>query len=751
MLPWQASGFGWRREVGTVKHLRKINLGRLNLIRRMKIRTKMLFLLFTVFIGFMLSLGMGFYTVNQVKIGSSIYTTIKKYKDSIEQIALLKSDLNQARAELLNFIDEKNPDQRQNILATIKKLTDEINGKFPAILKMMDSEEKKVAIQDAQTTWQEFSDTMEKEVIPALQRGDRDQAWEIATTMQKMRYERFIEQVGSTVDTLKLEIDDLEASTAKLIQQKILTAGATSGALFLFVLTSILIIASSITRPLLHSVKFAQSVAAGNLTETVDVTSRDELGHLALALSTMVESLRGMVEKVNSSAAALTEISGNIFDASRNVITAAGEQAGNVEETSHSMQEINASVEDVAKGVSGLAVSASETSSSTLEMAASIEEVALSMETLARSVDEVSSSITEMTAAIKQIAGSVQVLMDASSTTASSISEMDVSIKQVERSASDAATIAKDVLLDAEIGREAVEATIKGMEEIRSSSRITGEVITSLSGKAEAIGNILSVINDVAEQTNLLALNAAIIAAQAGEHGKGFAVVADEIKELAERTKSSTGEIADVIRGVQEETLRAVEVIRKADLSIEEGGILSHKSGAALQKIVSGVQSSTEQVTGIARAAAEQARGSQMINQAMEQVARMIQQIGNATREQEKVSEIILDSAERMKNLTSQVRSSTREQSNTGNAIAQSTEKISVTTKQIDTACAIQKNSSLKVIQAVKGIQNSTNVNLDATKILDDSVSSLSVQVSVLQQEMKWFKVSSADAPVGSA
>ena len=152
----------------------------------------------------------------------------------------------------------------------------------------------------------------------------------------------------------------------------------------------------------------------------------------------------------------------------------------------------------------------------------------------------------------------------------------------------DTAAISEGVRKDAEMGKEAVEATITGIHEIRRSSRITYEVINTLSERAADIGTILSVIDEVAEQTNLLALNAAIIAAQAGEHGKGFAVVADEIKELAERTSSSTREIAQVIKGVQDETQRAVEAINQAEKSIADGELLSQKSGEALTKIVTG-------------------------------------------------------------------------------------------------------------------------------------------------------------------
>lgn len=334
---------------------------------------------------------------------------------------------------------------------------------------------------------------------------------------------------------------------------------------------------------------------------------------------------------------------------------------------------------------------------------------------------------------------------------ASSVYEMNASIKEVEKSSREAADISGGVLNDAEFGVTSAADAISGMDEIRRSSQITAEVITNLSEKAENIGTILKVITDVNEQTNLLALNAAIIAAQAGDHGKGFAVVAGEIKELAERTKSSTGEISRLINGVQIETKRAVDAINIAEKKIEEGVLLSTRSGEALQQIVAGVKSSTDQINAIARAAAEQTTGSSMINESVEKFSRMVQQIGTATNEQAKVSDFIVSSVERMRSLAAQVRTSTQEQAKTSNTIAKATEQITGMIGNIKTSCDVQTTSTMSISRAVSGIELSTDKNLEAASLLDAAVSGLAEQTAVLQKEMSVFKLETEQTDTDAA
>jgi methyl-accepting chemotaxis protein len=339
-----------------------------------------------------------------------------------------------------------------------------------------------------------------------------------------------------------------------------------------------------------------------------------------------------------------------------------------------------------------------------------------------------------MTASIHEIDGNVDTLNSNTHNAATSIAQMDQTIRQVQESVQSAVTVSGTVLQDAEAGKNAVDASIDGINQIQRSAQVALEAIGELSRRTASIDAIIRVIDEVAEQTNLLALNASIIAAQSGVHGRGFSVVAEEIKDLAQKTKQSTHEISEIITGVQSETQRVDKVIRTTETHVREGVELGTFSGNALEKIVTGVRHVNSQVAMIARATEEQTTGSYSIRRSMENVAAMVSQIAGAAREQSAASDQIHASTESMRNLASQINAATREQSAASAVIAKLAEVMRNLTENARNSCQEQLQGSDKINTAVGIILETSDLNLDVVRGMDEAVEKLGQHARELQQ-----------------
>ncbi len=552
----------------------------------------------------------------------------------------------------------------------------------------------------------------------------------------KLSYVKIFKPWGWVIGS-GLYIDTFKAKVQKLHWVMLGAAAGLSGSLMLLVWT----IARGIKRSVDEEQDFAASVASGNLTKTLTINHNDELGDLGTSLNSMVADLRTMIVNIGANSAELSTATAEIGHASRTMVISADRQQEDVKDITDSAKEISRLIGNVNAGVDGLNTSVEESSSTVIQLSASIEEVVRNMELLTTSVDDIGSSMSQLSGAIRQIDNGVHALDQTSATTASSVMEFDASIRNIEDYASQSFIISDQVIRDAESGKQAVDATIVGIDEIKDASRTTADSIGSLSKKAKNIGSIVTVIDEIAQQTSLLALNASIIAAQAGTHGRSFAVVAAEIKKLSERTTRSTREIGEVIKGVQAEIEWAVQSISVASESINNGERLSQQAGAVLDKIVNGVNRTSQQMSEIARATKEQAHGSEMIRSAMEQIADMTTAIAQSTDQQRKGSESIQGEVDKVRIFSADVKRSMQEQANVGGLIGSMTQKVSDMSGQIRKACVEQTLGSQRIEKSVERIRQSSADVRQETHVVDNGVAKLGKQTELLLQEISNFKV----------
>jgi methyl-accepting chemotaxis protein len=287
------------------------------------------------------------------------------------------------------------------------------------------------------------------------------------------------------------------------------------------VIVIISLVARSIAKPIVNVSLTLKDISEGegDLTKTIDVKSRDEIGDMAKYFNLTLEKIKTLVQTIKKQAMALLDI-GN-------------ELASNMTETAAAVNEIAANIQNIKSRVINQSASVTETNSTMGQITTNIDRLNTNVDKQGVSVSKSSSAIEEMLANIRSVTSTL---------------------------VKNAANV-KELLEASEVGRN-------GLEEVSTD-------IQQIARESEGLLEINSVMENIASQTNLLSMNAAIEAAHAGEAGKGFAVVADEIRKLAESSGEQSKTISAVLKKIKDSidkiTTSTDEVLNKFEAI--DGGV----------------------------------------------------------------------------------------------------------------------------------------------------------------------------------
>jgi methyl-accepting chemotaxis protein len=361
------------------------------------------------------------------------------------------------------------------------------------------------------------------------------------------------------------------------------------------------IFAQRITRPVNALMTGAERVGRGDLSQLVPVTSRDEIGQMAVTFNDSIVRLRALVQteadrdderrKREELQQNIIKFLDTVVEIGKGDLTRRGEVTWDV--LGNVVDAINLMVEEIAAVVGDVRQTA-------LRVAAGSQDT------------------IKITGELAQAAQAQS--RDASSVTRS-VGDVTVSVRQVADSADQSAKAARQVLQAASKGEEAVRNSLASMQQIRAEVQTISKKIKSLGDRSLEISDIVNTIQDIAAQTHLLALNASIEAAGAGEAGLRFSVVADEVRKLAERATQATRDIGTLIKGVQAETQEAVVAMESGTREVESGYEVSLKAEEALQEIGKISQTSSELAAEISQASQHQVRGAEAVAGAVQAIA----------------------------------------------------------------------------------------------------------------------------------
>lgn len=219
----------------------------------------------------------------------------------------------------------------------------------------------------------------------------------------------------------------------------------------------------------------------------------------------------------------------------------------------------------------------------------------------------VSAGSDQLSDAARQLSAGVNQQASLAEEVSSSMEEMAANIKQNAGNAAQTEKIARQSSAHAAECGEAVARAVMAMQ---------------------TIAQTIAFVQEIARQTDLLALNAAVEAARAGEHGRGFAVVASEVRKLAERSQVAAAEIC---------SLSTQTVIAARD------------AGSMLAKLVPDIKKTAELVEEISAACREQDLGANQVNEAIQQLDKVVQRNAGAADETSATSGALSIQADQLK------------------------------------------------------------------------------------------------------
>ena len=359
----------------------------------------------------------------------------------------------------------------------------------------------------------------------------------------------------------------------------------------------------SITRPIGALVGVVEKVGQGDLSQEVQIGSKDEIGVLANAVNISIQNLRETerrnqeeIERTRSLQTNIGEFLDVTMDISQGNLTRKGRVSDDV--LGNVVDAINLMTEEIGY------------------LLKDVERVAQQVNDGSNDVSTTNNAILEGAQAQSGIAQKAR----------AQALEVTNSIRAMAQKALETAQASQQTLQASQAGQVALQETLSGMQNIRREVQGISKSIKSLSDRSLEISEIAETISGIAAQTNMLALNAAIEASGAGEAGARFAIVADEVRKLAEDSARATGRVTNLIKNIQNEVQSVVIGVEGGTREVEQGYKIATQAGERLKEIAQLATQSAALVQTISSATRAQAGGVEQVKNAVEAIAQSASQ-----------------------------------------------------------------------------------------------------------------------------
>ncbi|MFH1810764.1 MAG: methyl-accepting chemotaxis protein [Pseudomonadota bacterium] len=511
------------------------------------------------------------------------------------------------------------------------------------------------------------------------------------------------------------------------------------GILVLAVLVVALVLMQRIFRRLTAMVRYARTVATGDLAQRLIVTQQDEMGELAQALNQMGENLSSVLARVAAVSAELRLVIDRITHSAAGVAKGSERQWSALERARGELDEMAQALREIARNVSSISQWTRESSDNARQIGDRNTEVKDNLTGLAQAADSLSASVEQVGGNVTVLARHVDVLSQASGDTESAITRTERALQSVRQLADSSSALADQVAGEASTGTEAVTSSLGTMQRLDGAMGEVRRSTASLTDRIETVAALLRGISDVARRTNLLSLNAAIIASQAGEHGRQFQVVAEEVKALSGQTAGLTRDIEEVLTEIGQTSEGARRAVDDASQNVSDSTGQVERTGELLSSIMSAAAHSATMSQDIARAMAEREGDLGRVTQAMEHVVAVTGEIHKVTQTQLQAVSTMREAAATIAGVSDAVGRSTAQQLEGSTRIGEVLSDISDNVEKLSRAQSAQVRGGDRILETVEEVRQIADHSREEAQNLEHSVEVLALQAQELSAEMERF------------
>jgi methyl-accepting chemotaxis protein len=486
--------------------------------QNLKIQAK-LWLLTSVFcVGLLIHGYFACATVNQVKVNGPIYHTIADGKDLIEDILPPPEYIIESYLVVLQMVDESDRTALDRLVGRCRSLRSDYESRHSFWLKELPEGRMKQALtaKSYQPAMQ-FFEIRDRQFIPAVLRGDRKQAQELAQGVLKQAYNRQRDAIDEVVAMANEQGRHEEQKAADLVNERTAALIGLGMGLTLIGCVLTLICSRVIAGPLDETVKVLEAVAAGDLTARLRRTSCDEVGRMAQSLDHALERICRALQAIGHHAQALAGSSDELVSVSH-------QMSDNAEETAAQSRVVSTATEEVSSHVQTVAAGTGQMTSSIREIAQNAGEAARVASSAVRVAEATTTTVARLGNSSAEIGHVVRVITAIAEQTNLLALNATIEAARAGEAGKGFAVVANEV-------KELAKATAGATEEI---GRKMTTIQSDAQGAVAAIGEIGEIITRIDAIQQSIAGAVEEQAATTNEIGRNVHEAARATTEIAE-------------------------------------------------------------------------------------------------------------------------------------------------------------------------------------------------------------------------